>query len=47
MTRKHFVLAMAISPPVPLEEKSKEQNHRLKMKTRESKATWNPKEMFR
>ena len=27
MIRKHFVLAMASSPPVPLEEKSHVQNH--------------------
>ena len=24
MTRKHFVLAMAISPPVPLDERNKD-----------------------
>ena len=28
MTRKHFVLAMASSPPVPLEEKSKAKNRK-------------------
>ena len=28
MTRKHYVLAMAISPPVPLEEKSHVQNRK-------------------
>ena len=27
MTRKHFVLAMASSPPVPLDEKSQAKNH--------------------
>ena len=28
MTRKHFVLAMASSPPVPLDERNKEWNRK-------------------
>ena len=47
MTRKHFVLAMASSPPVPLEEKSHVQNHKETRKQDRIKGDMNPKEMFR
>ena len=47
MIRKRFVLAMASSPPVPLEEKSHVQNYKETRKQDRIKSDMNPKEMFR